>query len=992
MLERQAFMPDQTATEQGGGASLPSMRAPGFVGRDRELAALADALAGAPAVVLIEGEAGIGKSRLAGEYLASDEGRKHQVLVAVSPPFRQPLTLAPLADALRQAAGDVGRLGLSALAGALRPLFPEWAAGLPPAPEPAEDAAAARYRLFAALAELLGRLETDLLVVEDVHWADEATLEFLLFLVSRQPPPLSLLVTCRPEDLPASSALPRLARLAAGTSGLRLALGALDVDDTAALMSSMLAGERVSAGFADFVYERTGGRPLAVEESVRLMAERADLVRRRGQWVRRPLAEITVPPSIRDAVLERAGRLSADAQAVLRAAGVLAEPAGERVLAAVAGMHAGPARAGLSEALGCGLLTEDARGLVSFRHALAARAVYEAIPGPDRRAAHLRAGEVLTGQLPHPVASLARHFREGGDTQLWLRYGEQAAGVAADAGDEATAAVLLHDLVTAAGLPAGTVARLADAIVLLALPAGGQVTGLADALRAALASAGLTAAEDAELRFQLGRALGTMNQAQASHAELEQAVAGLPPGSLHAVRAMTLLGWPHGDDHPAREHLRWLHRAAEAADSVPPSERLRLLVDRAYALLLLGEEAGRAEAARVPWDASVPGERLQITRGHGNFGEAELIWGRYGEARRRLEHAAELARGYHYARLRDSALTSLAHLDWLTGTWDGLAGRAAALTGDEDLDPMSRLEAVSVTGLLAAAGGERERAAALLERVTGEAFRRGAVEYLMEPAAALARLHLAAGDAATALKVTRQAAAIVASKGTWIWAADLAPARVAALAADGQASEAAGLTDAFADGLRGRDAPAPKAGLAMCRAVLAEAGRQHARAAALFARAAAAWRALPRPYDALLARERQAGCLLLGGQPDTGLALLAEVLPELTRLGAAADAARVAQTLRAHGVLTRRPGPGRPGYGNQLSPRELQVVRLLVAGRTNRDIAAELFLSPKTVARHLGSAMRKTSTATAAALAAHALETGIIPPRGANTLLSPAQR
>jgi len=76
------------------------------------------------------------------------------------PPFRQPLTLAPVADALRQAVGDVGKLGLSALAGALRPLFPEWAAGLPPAPEPAEDVTAARHRLLAALGELLARLET----------------------------------------------------------------------------------------------------------------------------------------------------------------------------------------------------------------------------------------------------------------------------------------------------------------------------------------------------------------------------------------------------------------------------------------------------------------------------------------------------------------------------------------------------------------------------------------------------------------------------------------------------------------------------------------------------------------------------------------------------------------------------------------------------------------------------------------------------------------
>jgi PA domain-containing protein len=206
---------------------------------------------------------------------------------------------------------------------------------------------------------------------------------------------------------------------------------------------------------------------------------------------------------------------------------------------------------------------------------------------------------------------------------------------------------------------------------LLALPADGQLAGLAGALRAALGSASLSPAEEAKLRFQLGRLLATMNEVGASRAELERAVAGLPPGSLQAARAMTLLGWPQGGDCPAREHLRWLRRAAEMADSVPPAERLRLLVDRATALLLLGEEAGWAEAARVPWDAPAPGERLQVTRSHINIGEAALMWGRYGEARRRLEHAAELAGSYHYTRLRDGALTALAHLDWLTGAWDG---------------------------------------------------------------------------------------------------------------------------------------------------------------------------------------------------------------------------------------------------------------------------------------------------------------------------------
>jgi predicted ATPase len=100
----------------------------------------------------------------------------------------------------------------------------------------------ARRRVFAALAGLLTRLRVAVLVVEDMRWADEVTLEFLLYLASRRPRPLSLVVTLRPEDTPEGSLLPRLSRLAAGEAGLRLALGPLDVADTAGLVSSSQRG------------------------------------------------------------------------------------------------------------------------------------------------------------------------------------------------------------------------------------------------------------------------------------------------------------------------------------------------------------------------------------------------------------------------------------------------------------------------------------------------------------------------------------------------------------------------------------------------------------------------------------------------------------------------------------------------------------------------------------------------------------------------------
>ncbi|WP_329363286.1 ATP-binding protein [Streptomyces sp. NBC_01483] len=219
---------------------------PRFVGRDAELRRVVDTLGRLPALVLVEGEAGIGKSRLVREALTAVAAEGPRSLVAMCPPFREALPLGPIVDAARQAVpsgAEVGKLGLSALAGTLRPLFPAWRDGLPSTPEPLADAGAARHRLIRAFAELLDRLGIDVLVVEDVHWADEGTLEFLLFLASRQPLPISLVLTYRPEEVAADSLLLRLSSrvpTSAGISHARVGLGGLAVSDTAELVSSML--------------------------------------------------------------------------------------------------------------------------------------------------------------------------------------------------------------------------------------------------------------------------------------------------------------------------------------------------------------------------------------------------------------------------------------------------------------------------------------------------------------------------------------------------------------------------------------------------------------------------------------------------------------------------------------------------------------------------------------------------------------------------------
>jgi DNA-binding CsgD family transcriptional regulator len=974
-------MPSRAATVRNQLPAPTHLGPPRLVGREEQTRQLTATLARPPAVVLVEGEAGIGKTRLVTEYLATAPAGRCMVLVASCPPFRQPLTLGPVTDALRQAAPDLRGLDLSPLAGVLRPLFPEWADALPPAPEPLEDATAVRHRLYTALAGFLDHLAVSLLVVEDAHWADEATLEFLLFLTARHPQPLSLLVTYRPEDIPSGSLLRRLSsRLPAGTASARITLGALDVTATAALVSSMLDGKPVSGEFATFLHEHAEGLPLAVEETIRLLADRADLEFRAGGWMRRRLGAIEVPPTVRDAVLERAERLEARAQAVLQAAAVLGIPADERVLRMVSGLDGEDWQGGLAGALGCGLLTENilpnGSALVSFRHGLTGRAVYETLTARHRRQLHLRAGQVLEHQSPPPEADLARHFRLAGDADSWRSHAEQAADLAFAAGDYSACAELLRDVITETRLPPAEAARLVEKVPQTVLRPS-DVSRLAQALRAALDSGAATAQEEAEVRCQLGMTLVVAEEWDNARAELERALPHLSHDPSAAVKAMSLLGWPIGwADWPASEHLRWLRRAAEVKAAMPPPAELDMLINRVTALLMLGEDDGWAEAATIPDDSPVAWERLRILRAHGNIGQAAVLWGRYAEARRRLDQARDLSEAHGHLLYREEALAICAHLDWFHGAWDGLAVKAGQISANEALPPLTRLKAELVCGQLEAAT-RGAMSGKLLERVITRARRYGSMEDFMEASGTLARLHVTDGRWHEALAVTAEPAEIVSRKGIWLWATAFAPARMSALLAEAHAGEAADLMTAFAHGLRGRAAPAPKAALATCRALLAGYRGEHERAATLFGWAASAWLALPRPYDALLAREQQGCCLLAADQGQVALGLLEQAHQGLSGLGATSDAGRVGRLLRDHGVKVAGRA-GRRSYGDQLSPREIEVVRLVVDGRTNREIADSLFLSVPTVVHHLASARRKLKAPSRTALAVTAVENGLL--------------
>jgi DNA-binding CsgD family transcriptional regulator/tetratricopeptide (TPR) repeat protein len=678
-------------------------------------------------------------------------------------------------------------------------------------------------------------------------------------------------------------------------------------------------------------------------------------------------------------VLERVRQLGPEAESVLQAAAVLTEPSREATLMQVTGLHSEQARSGLATAIASGLLHKGGHQMVSFRHVLAARAVYEAIPASVRHVLHERAGRALEALEPKPYPQVAHHMREVGNTMAWCKYGERAADLALVSGDESSAAVLLYDLLTAADLAADTVARLVGKFPILSFAGARRHERLISALRNTVSSAELTPQIEAEIRFHLGRVLLSNNENGAACAEFEQAIPGLAHDPAACVRAMTLLANRGGATLSASDRLGWLRRAAAVpVPSMTTSVRLRAAIDRIDVMLGLGVEEGWSEAAQIPDTSEAAEERALIARAALNVGDAAVNWGKYAIAGERLARASDLAERYGLVSMSDGILVTQAHLDWFTGRWGGLAERVVALEGNEDLPPLARGEALTVMGSLHVAKGDHARADDCLTRAIEGAQQRSAIEYLFEPSAVLATVRLSQHRVDDAMRITEEPAALLVNQAMWVYATDIVPARVGALIAADRLDDAKDLVAAFERGMRDRCVPAAKAALTQCHAVLAEKRGEYGDATRMFATVAAMWRDLPRPYAAALACERQAACLIVTGAPQDGVAVLRHTFDELTALGATRDVDRVAHALRGHGVVVPHARRGRRSYGDQLSPRELDVVRLVATGQTNRDIAKALSRSTATVATQLQSAMRKLGVTSRAAVAVRATEAGLI--------------
>ena len=418
---------------------LESLAGGVFVGRERELERLREAvdgaLAGRGSLQLLVGEPGIGKTRAAEELATYARVSGARVYWGRCREDEGAPAYWPWVQAIRSYARDADPVALAWQLGAgaaeVAQLIPEVAEKLDVEPAKGSDSEEARFRLFDSVTTLMLGAARDrpiVLVLDDLHWADEPSLLLLRF-AARELASSGLLILGTYRDVELGRHHP-LARMLGEISGIegsrRIPLKGLSVGAVERYLE-MTAGAPAPVGLAEAVQERTDGNPFFVGEVVRLLASEGKLTSGGSA------AELQIPQGVREVIGRRLDRLSDETNATLRVAAVIGRDFDEELVWRVADMQPEQLMTAATEAIAERLVTDLSDGHYSFAHALVRDTLYEELSPPKRSALHERTGvaieEICGGNVDERLGELAHHFLEAaprGDLAKAIDYAQRA--------------------------------------------------------------------------------------------------------------------------------------------------------------------------------------------------------------------------------------------------------------------------------------------------------------------------------------------------------------------------------------------------------------------------------------------------------------------------------------------------------------------------------------------------------------------------------------
>lgn len=919
-----------------------------LIGRVEELqaalAALRDLPEGRPGVVVVRGPAGIGKTRFV--TTLADRLRVDGVRVMVG----ACLDLG------------VGAPPYSALIGAFRSVDPPAVQVLDALTGAVDMRRSRLFELLRSTTTALARRRLTVLMVEDLHWSDRITRDALLYLTTMaREGRWALVVTFRDDEVAARPAVREFLEVLDHDALVYVTLDALSAQEVAAQIAG-IADAPPSPEYARRIHRRSGGIPLLVEEVLAAEATGA----------------AGVPDHLRDLFLTRVGRLGAQAARAVDVVAVVGDRCGERLVASVLGLDRAKVAAALDQAVAADVLIADGRGYW-MRHELLREVVYGAVPSARRRQLHRRIAATLAA-APHPdAASLAHH---------WYQADEPAESALANLD-----AAILAERVHAPGevhtylervlehfdaLPAERAAAVGGRAGLLARAAEAAYLSAAFERAVALAEECLEAVEEPSegaVRWErLARYRWVSRDGAGAQQAYQRSVAVLHDDTPARVRARVLsgYGWYLAMASRTDDARGWSERALAAADtSGDPLERCRALLTWGSARAEEARGLAALWAARELAVACDAGDEL--ARAHAALDLALRRQGRTAEReqvlRDGLGYVAAHGLGKTYAPMMMYLLAELL-LD--VGRWD---------EADEILEGVAARGVSGVPAMfthayrarLAATRGRWSTAAACADRVA--ALSEGLPQQPIPRSIALcarAESCLWSGDVEEAMADADQAGAIT-SDPMWKVEAMTIHTRAAADLAERarvHGRPVAALptgTEGDAGGVLSMRHPRIRA----CRAtMLAELSRGNGRRDPRPWRdAVAAWDDAGDPYHAAYCRWRLAHALLAtrAGRREAARELDAaqqtaarlQARPLLEAVERLAAAARIRLGGEREGTKRRPTGPVAVAAELGLTHRELEIVPLLVAGRTNAEIAQALVISPRTVGVHVSRILMK---------------------------------